>query len=379
MIPEVLGGISLLVWAYLLLGRGQFWRVSEQLLAPLPLSSKAPRVAVVIPARDEAHVIARSVTSVLLQDYPGDVHIYVVDDHSSDATAAMARSAAAALRKTDRLSVISSAALPAGWTGKLWAVSQGIYRAAEFRPEWLWLTDADILHGRGTLRNLVSKATNHNLDMVSLLVKLRCQSWAERALIPAFVFFFFMLYPPRWVAEVRRRTAAAAGGCILVRRRTLTQVGGIDTINDQVIDDCALARLIKQVGRIWLGLTNESHSIRRYGWADVERMISRSAFAQLNHSCLLAAATLAGMAVTYLVPPILVFFGGWTAAIGAAGWLLMAVAFLPMLRFYGLSPLWSPALPAIAVFYGFATVHSAIQYWMGRGGQWKGRAQDRAA
>ncbi len=376
-IPELIGVVSVGIWLYLLLGRGQFWRVSDDVAASAPLPSNPPRVAVVVPARNEAAVIAQSVTSLLLQDYPGDLRIILVDDDSADDTANIAVSAASHMGKRDRLTIVHSASLPPGWTGKLWAVGQGVQGAAAFGPEWFWFTDADVIHAAQSLRALLGKACAGNFDLVSFMVKLRCESWAERALIPAFVFFFFKLYPPKWVASTRHRTAAAAGGCILVRATTLSRIGGIASIRTQLIDDCALARQVKSVGHTWIGLSSGSQSIRAYGhWTDVGRMISRSAFTQLRHSTLLLLATLAALAITYLAPPILLFCGSWALGLGILAWILMSIAFLPMLRFYGQSPLWAPLLPLSAAFYAAATVHSALQYWMDRGGQWKGRVQD---
>jgi hopene-associated glycosyltransferase HpnB len=213
-----------------------------------------------------------------------------------------------------------------------------------------------------------------------MMVKLRCDSFPERALIPAFVFFFFMLYPPEWVNSAKQKTAGAAGGDILVRADALARIGGIAAIRNELIDDCALARAIKGNGSIWLGLTDKARSIRRYTTFGVMgRMISRSAFYQLQHSLLLLIGTIVGLAITYFVPPLLLFHGGWATLLAAVAWLLMTLSFLPMVLFYSLSPLWAPMLPLIAVFYAGATIHSAVQYWMGRGGEWKDRMQDTGA
>ena len=375
MIAAGIGALSCLIWLVLLVARGGFWRILT-LPAGLKLEAAAPpRVAVVVPARNEADLIGAVVRSLLEQDYPGPLRIFVVDDHSTDDTRGAV--AAAANQNGDRLTMLSSAALPAEWTGKMWALAQGVERAAEFSPDYFLFTDADIVHTPGSLTSLVAMAQTRNLDLVSMMVKLKCESLAERALIPAFVFFFFMLYPPRWVNDRREKTAAAAGGDILVRADALHNAGGIAAIRNELIDDCALARAIKRNGAIWLGLTNDARSIRSYdGFGGIGSMISRNAFYQLRHSVWLLLGTLLGLAITYLAPPVVIFFGGWAALWGGLAWLMMSVSFWPMVRFYGLSPMWTVSLPLVALFYAGATVHSAVQYWMGRGGEWKGRAQD---
>jgi hopene-associated glycosyltransferase HpnB len=267
--------------------------------------------------------------------------------------------------------------LPAGWTGKVWALSQGVQQATQFAPDYFLFTDADIVHASDSITSLVARAQRDNLDLVSMMARLRCSSLAERALIPAFVFFFFMLYPPEWVSSPTHRTAAAAGGCILVRAEALARIGGIAAIRNELIDDCALGREIKRNGSVWLGLTQQTHSIRAYdGFGAVGHMISRNAFYQLRHSGWLLMAIVLGMAITFLGPPVLVCFGGWAAVWGGAAWLMMSTAFWPTLRFYSRSPLWAPLLPVIAMFYAGATVHSAVRYWLGHGGEWKGRLQD---
>lgn len=377
MLIEVIGTVSLLIWTYFLLLRGGFWRVSDQVVIPAALSRGRARVVGVVPARNEAEGIVQSITSLLAQDYAGESHIFVVDDHSSDQTASLARSAAAKAGKADAVTVISSTALPQGWTGKLWAVAQGIEEAKSYSPDYLWLTDADVVHGPDTLTRLVAKAQAGNFDLVSLMVKLRCETWAERAFIPAFVFFFFKLYPPSWVASSRHKTAAAAGGCILIRAESLQKIGGIESIRNELIDDCALAQKVKPLGRIWMGLSPTSHSIRGYAtWRDVGQMIARNAFTQLNHSILVLLGTVLGMAIAYLAPPVLTVWGGWASALGLVTWIMMMVSFYPMLKFYGRSSIWAACLPGIAAFYLAATIYSACRYWIGRGGEWKGRVQD---
>jgi hopene-associated glycosyltransferase HpnB len=370
-----IGSAPFLIWVYLFTGRGRFWQVPNAVNEPKALLMSSPRVAVVVPARNEADVVGQAVRSLLEQDYSGQVQILVVDDHSSDDTANVARRAAS--DKAEQLTISLATSLPAGWTGKMWAVSQGVQQATQFAPDYFLFTDADIVHASDSITSLVARAQRDNLDLVSMMARLRCSSLAERALIPAFVFFFFMLYPPEWVSSPTHRTAAAAGGCILVRAEALARIGGIAAIRNELIDDCALGREMKRHGRLWLGLTQHTHSIRGYdGFGGVGRMISRTAFYQLRHSGWLLMATVLGMAITFLGPPVLVCFGGWAALLGGTAWLMMSLAFWPTLRFYSRSPLWAPLLPVIAMFYTGATVHSAVRYWLGHGGEWKGRLQD---
>jgi hopene-associated glycosyltransferase HpnB len=308
------------------------------------------------------------------------LHIFLVDDASSDATAEVARTAALALGKAEQLTVIAGRPLVPGWSGKLWAVQQGIERASQWRPDFFLLTDADIEHSPHSVATLVAIAQSGGHDLVSFMVRLYCRTLAERALIPAFVFFFLKLYPPAWIANPRRSMAGAAGGSILIRLEALARAGGIEAIRGEVIDDCALARRVKESGgKIWLGMAGETRSIRSYGsFAGIGRMISRGAFNQLKHSTWMLLLAVAGLTATYLLPPVLAIFSHrmTPALLGAAAWALMAACFYPMVRFYRLSPLWVVALPLVAVFYMGAAVHSAIRYWSGRGGQWKGRVQD---
>jgi len=363
---------AVVIWLYLVLFRGMFWRFREGDALPAP----APRrVAIVIPARNEAETIGRTIASLAAQKLPGQFHIFLVDDHSADGTAEIARAAA----PSSLLTVTAAPPLAAGWTGKLWALAEGPRQAESFHPDCVLFSDADIVHSPEGLAQLVAHAETGGYDLVSWMVKLRSETFAEKALIPAFVFFFFMLYPPAWTANPRRRTAGAAGGCILLRWPALARIGGIESIRGELIDDCALARAVKRGGgKVWLGVTTKTRSIRGYGtFGEIGRMISRTAFWQLQHSVILLIGTVAGMFVTYMLPPLLLFTGRpLVMALGAVAWFLMMTAYLPSLQLYDLSPLWAPALPLVALFYTGATIHSAIRYWTGRGGEWKGRAQD---
>ena len=373
----------LAIWLYLVAARGGFWRAAERddegPLSQGPASDPWPAVTAIIPARDEAEGVGQTVASLLRQDYPGAFKAILVDDQSRDATARLAREAAAALGAADRLSVVSGRALPAGWTGKLWAQHQGVELAgaAAAPPAFLLFTDADIVYDPDALAALVARAERGGFVLTSLMAKLRCQSLAERMFVPAFIFFFQMLYPFAWANDPRRATAAAAGGCMLVRRDALRDAGGMAAIRDALIDDCALAKLLKARGPISIALTERVHSIRAYAAIDdIRRMVSRTAYAQLRYSPLWLAGTIFGLALTYLAPVALALFAGGVAQfIGIFVWLLMAFAFRPTLRFYGLSMLWGPALPAIAAMYMAFTIDSAYQHARGRGGMWKGRAQ----
>jgi hopene-associated glycosyltransferase HpnB len=373
----VVGLITAGIWLYLLAFRGAFWRITphEQTEAVIP----PPRAVVaVIPARDEADVIGDAVGSLLAQDHAHRFELVIVDDHSSDGTADVARAAAAAAGASERVTVVQAAPMPSGWTGKLWAVHQGTAIANAKNPDYLLLTDADIVHSRDNLRRLIARSEAGGYDLVSLMVRLHCRGMWEKLLIPAFVFFFFKLYPPRWVADSRRRIAAAAGGCMLLRVGVLRRIGGIDSIRHEIIDDCALARRIKAHGRVWLGIADATRSVRPYGsWRVLWEMIARCAFAQLDYSAGILVALTMGMALTYLAPPLLVLLSGDPLAVGlgAAAWLAMAGSFVPMLRVYRCPPAVALLLPAIAGFYMAVTIASAVQYWRGRGGAWKGRFQ----
>jgi hopene-associated glycosyltransferase HpnB len=380
MIAFFVAALSVAIWIYLVFARGGFWLGRERDDENSALPPAPPQVAIVVPARNEAENIAQSVTSLLAQDYPA-LSLVLVDDDSSDGTADIARRTAAALGKADRLTIINGGALPPRWTGKLWAVKQGIAAAEEkFGPKYLMLTDADIVHAPDTARWLVAHAEAHQLVLTSLTARWRCENLPERVHIPAFIYYFEMLYPFAWVNRPDHPMAGAAGGCMLVHADALRAAGGIDVIRDALIDDCALAGAMKKQGPIWLGLTDRVVSIRPYTtWGDVRRMVARSAYAQLNYSPLMLAGTVAGLVLTYLVPPFMALFAsGYAQLFGLLAWVLMAISFQPILRFYRLSPLWGIALPAITFLFMLYTLDSAYQYAAGKGGAWKGRVQAKA-
>jgi hopene-associated glycosyltransferase HpnB len=379
MVLTAIAALALAIWLYLICARGGFWlcRERDDVLPAAP--SRWPRVTAVIPARNEAEGIAESIGSLARQDYPGRFSIVLVDDDSEDDTAELARRAAAGLGADRSFTLISSRGLASGWTGKLWAVGQGVEAAnhAPESPDYLLLTDADIVHTPDSVRALVARAESGRYVLTSLMARLRCESAWERSHLPAFVFFFQMLYPFAWVNDARNATAGAAGGCMLVRGDALKRAGGVESIRDALIDDCSLAEKMKAVGPIWLGLTDRVLSIRRYDdFDEVRTMISRSAYAQLKYSPLLLAGVTLGMALTFLAGPLLALFGdGIPRILGLLTWSLMAISFQPMLRFYRLSPLWGLALPAIAAAYMLYTLDSAYRTMRGQGGNWKGRVQ----
>jgi hopene-associated glycosyltransferase HpnB len=384
-----LAGLSLAIWIYLFFFRDGFWRADQFLEAEGARAGRAwPRVIALVPARNEADVIAQSLKSLLAQDYPGPFSVILVDDHSSDATTACAKEAAEALDAAEHLSLIEAGDLPVGWSGKLWALNEGLAMAVQAAPpaDYLWLSDADITHRPATLTRLVAKAEGEARDLVSIMPRLKCEGLWGRLLIPPFIYFFQKLYPFRAVADPKRRVAAAAGGCVLLRRDALQSAGGFAAIRDALIDDCSLAALIKhrkgaRAGGIWLGHTQDSVSIRPYkGLTEIWNMVARSAYTQLRHSPWLLLGTLIGMTLTYLVPPLalltaLVLGDLPSGILALAAWGLMTASSLPTLRLYG-QPDWQAlSLPLAALLYSAMTLSSAGRHWRGQGGRWKGRLQ----
>jgi hopene-associated glycosyltransferase HpnB len=386
-------GLAVIAWAYLLAGHGGYWRTDQRLPPAGPDPAPWPDVVAVVPARDEAAILPETLPTLLAQDYPGRFEVVLVDDDSSDGTATVAaglsrasgrpgRRAAAA-----RLRVVTGSPAPAGWSGKVWAMAQGLRAAAG--TQYVLFTDADIAYEPGTLAALVRAAESGDRVLVSQMALLRTGTFWERLLVPAFVYFFAQLYPFRRVNLPGRRTAAAAGGCMLVRSQSLAAAGGLARIRGARIDDVALGRLLKNgqpAGGCWLGLTTAVRSRRQSaGLADVWHMVSRSAYTQLRYSPAALAATVAGLAWLYVLPVAATLAGlaalaagagraaAWLAVTGLLGWAIMSVSYLPMLRLYGLSPLRAPGLPLIAVLYAAMTVDSARLHHRGRGGEWKGR------
>lgn len=376
----VLALAALAIWLGLLMGHHGFWRADQQLSSALRLAQPRtpPRVVAVIPARNEAAAIVEAIGSILAQDYPGLAHVVLVDDHSDDQTADKAKSLNDA-----RLCIVQAPDLATGWAGKMWAVSQGVAKAKELAPDadYLWLADADIAHGPETLKRLVAQAQERKAVLVSLMARLNCTGFWERLLIPAFIFFFQKLYPFAQVNDPASNKAAAAGGCMLVKRQALEDAGGIDAIRDRIIDDCALAGILKPLGPIWLGLAraDESKSLRPYPHlSDIWSMVARTAFVQLRHSWLLLGGAVLGMLLLYIVPLLSLAVGivtgsGLLTLAGALGWLCMTFAYLPTVSSYGLklAPLWAASLPLAGLLYTLMTVDSAFK----KGSAWKGRRQ----
>ena len=383
----ILACLSCVAWLYLVFLHGGFWRAACRIgTDPVDALTNWPDVVVVIPARNEADVIGRTVNSLLMQDYPHPVPVLLVNDNSNDGTVTAARQAATAIKQQDRLCIHDGAALPAGWTGKVWAMHQGVSRAQDLFPRarYILFSDADILHEPSNLRRLVVRAETEGRDLVSIMVLLAAKGVWERLLIPPFVFFFQMLYPFAWVNDDSRKSvAAAAGGCMLVRRAALERAGGMSVIRDALIDDCRLARLIADTGgSLWLGLSDGTRSSRPYGGLrGVWRMVARSAYTQLNYSPWVLGGCVIGMLLVFVVPPVALagstWFGFALGLPGLAGYGLMCMAYLPTLRFYNRPAVAALLLPVAAMLYTAMTVSSAIRYWEGRGGGWKGRVYPR--
>jgi hopene-associated glycosyltransferase HpnB len=366
--------INLLIWLFLDLFHGKFWK--PLIAAPAAALESWPDIDIIVPARDEADALPKSLPSLLAQDYPGAWRIILVDDHSSDGTGDIAHKLAQKKDASDRLLVVEAPNLPPGWAnGKLAALEAGL---AQSKSEFVLFTDADIVHPKTSLREIAARAVANKLDLTSLMVTLHCVTFAEKLLIPAFVFFFAMLYPFCRANDPKSRVAAAAGGVMLVRRAALNNSGGLERIKSKLIDDCALAKSIKQNGgRIELTLSYDVISLRAYPKiADVWRMVARTAYTQLHYSVWRLAGTILGMSILFCAPLLIPFAADTqTKAVAGMAWAIMSVLYLPTILFYRLPFYWALTLPAAAVIYVAATIDSARLYWQGKGGQWKGRTQ----
>jgi hopene-associated glycosyltransferase HpnB len=379
----LLAALSLAAWCHLVFAHGRYWLCDQRLDGRAPDPARWPSVVAVVPARDEAEVLPEALRSLLDQDYPGELRILLVDDESDDGTADVAAELARSHPAGTRLNVVKTPPRPPGWVGKMWALETGVREAAGagLEPEHWLLTDADVAHGRDDLRRLVAKAEADSLDLVSEMVLLHAGRGLGLLLVPAFVYFFQKLYPFPRVNDPRARTAAAAGGCVLVRRAALARAGGITALRGEVIDDCALGRNVKRSGgRIWLGLSERERSIRPYrSIADVWNMVARSAFTQLRHSTLVLIGSTLGLALLYVLPPVVALGFGLhrdpvAGSLAAAAWLLQAASFVPTLALYGRSPWLGLALPLAGLLYTGMTIDSARRHWRNQGAHWKGRA-----
>lgn len=365
--------LSVLAWTYLAFFHGRFWDPILDITSPDP--AKWPDVDIIVPARNEADILHRSLPSLLAQDYPGNWRILLINDHSTDGTVEKANEIAEQQCKLDKLTIVNAPDLKEGWVGKVGAMQAGVDQSSS---AFVLFTDADIHHHAESLRQLVAVSETKQLDLNSLMVKLNCTSWAEKLMIPAFVFFFAMLYPFRKVNDIRSKVAAAAGGVMLVRREVLDEAGGLEKIKGEIIDDCSLAKLIKGCSdRIRLSLTYDVHSLRPYeSYSEIHKMIARSAYTQLSYSPLRLVLSVLGMLILFIVPLFSLIYGSFlTVFLGLAIFYEIFILYRPMTRFYGRSRGWSATLPIAALFFIVATIDSAINYWKGKGGMWKGRAQ----
>jgi hopene-associated glycosyltransferase HpnB len=372
----VAAGLSLSAWLWLILLHGGFWRCDQRLGdARISAGDDAPPVTVVIPARNEAESIGQTIGALLAQDYPGRLDIILVDDSSTDGTAGIARQAAG---EDGRLRIITNSPLPEGWVGKMWAVNAGLAEVGD-EAAYVLLTDADIRHAPDLLSRLVAKAESESRVLVSLMVRLNCETFWEKLLIPAFVYYFQKLYPFRRVNDPANRTAAAAGGCMLADAAALRRAGGVERIRNAIIDDCALARELAKQGPVWLGLASRTVSLRRYDrLSEIWDMVARTAYTQLGYSPLMLAGSVIGMLWLYLLPPVALLAGLWAgdpavAVSGGVALLLMCTSYLPVLRLYRQPAPLALTLPVAGLLYGLMTLSSGYRHWRGRGGGWKGR------
>lgn len=357
--------LTFVIWLYLVFFHGRFWDSSPELSPAMPQDT--PDVDIIIPARDEVETIGPVIASLVNQTYAGRFRVILVDDNSTDGTATTAGT-------HDRLTIITGQEKPPGWSGKLWALSQGV--AAGCAPVILF-ADADITHDPMHLSTLVAKMQSDHLQMVSEMVRLNCVSLPEKFLIPAFIYFFQMLYPFARVNDPQARTAAAAGGTVLIKREALARIGGLERIKSALIDDVSLAREVKKTGGLYLGHSGLATSIRPYPkLKDIWDMITRTAYTQLRYSPLWLVGTIIGMALVWLVFVWGTFFTGfsWQASLGLAIWAMAAMSYFPTLDRYQVPRFYAALLPAIALFYMLATIGSAVNYYCGTGAKWKSRA-----
>ncbi|MET0153819.1 MAG: glycosyltransferase [Candidatus Binatia bacterium] len=351
------------------------WRIEPRLRQPDDVST-SERVVVVVPARNEAQQLPRTLPSLLAQDHP-HLSIVVVDDHSDDGTGAVARRIAKEAGAADRVTVITPPPLPAGWTGKVWAQHHGVERALAERPDWIWLTDADVRREPDGLRRLLATARAEGRDLVSVMARLHCETLWERLLIPAFTYFFAALYPFPSVGHDGSRVAGAAGGCMLVRREVIQRIGGMGAIREAVIDDVSFGRACKAAGaRLWLGYHPGVESTRRYDdLQSIWNMVARTAYTQLGYRPLALIGCVLALVFLFFVPVFAVLFGSSAARVlGAVALAAMVRTYAPMVRHLRAGFVWALTLPAAVALYTGMTISSAWRHHSGAGATWKGRA-----
>lgn len=354
-----------IVWCLALVLPGRPYAMRERLEPSKPDLADFSDITVLIPARNEATILQRTLAAV--GDQSGTAPVVVVDDQSTDATAKVAR------ETLGTATVVIGEPPPPGWIGKVWALEQGLRTV---RTPFVLLLDADIELRPGMIAALKNKANDERLAMVSLLATLNTQRFWERMLVPAYVYFFKFMYPFALVNSVSSQTAAAAGGCILIRRKVLEEIGGFASLKSAIIDDCTLAKQVKTAGhRIWLGVSKSVISHREYAnWADIWHLVARSAFAELKFSTLrLFLCTLAMLWLFICAPLAVLIYSGMPAYIAAAGMLAMFMTYVPVLRFYKLRAGRALTLPLVALLYLAMTWHSAVRYWFGTRTVWKDR------
>ena len=370
MAPFWLALPGFIIWVCILFLPWRPWSTRESLEATAGSGDDdLSRVTVLIPARNEEKTIARTLLSLAGQ---GRNHrIILIDDQSTDSTVAEARKL-----ELKNLMILEGQPLPEGWTGKLWALQQGLEHA---QTGQLLLLDADIELVPGTLAALLDKLEKDNLQMVSLMAFLRMESFWEKLLMPAFIYFFKLLYPFRLSNSDSKLIAAAAGGCILIRKEMLNTIGGFAVLRNALIDDCTLARCVKNHGgKTWLGLTHSARSHRQYNdLKTIWDMVARTAYTQLHYSVGLLVVCSLLLLTAYLLPLISLFVAGKTGVLLAVTSLaIMAGTYLPTLTYYNINIFWAFSLPAIATLYLLMTWASAIRYWRGTSAIWKERSYD---
>lgn len=380
--------LSLLIWLYLIFFWGRsffsnqpfFWsnKVFFQPSSKKMLKKRLKPVTVIIPARNEEKNITKTLSKLVRQD-DVKLKIIIVDDNSTDKTFSVARNFLNT-NSFKSFKIIHGKKLPPNWSGKVWALKQGVELALKDKLEfYILLLDADISLKKNVLRSLIQKIDKENLQMISLMAKLKCESFWEKLLIPSFIFFFQKLYPFNAVNQANSSLSAAAGGCVMSHSKIFRKNPFFDLIKNKIIDDCNLAKLIKKEGKIWLGLTNSVRSERKYSKLnEICQMVSRTAFEQLNHSFSILILSSLGMILLYLLFPLMIFFSIFVSNLsilvpGILGYILISIVYFPTIKFYSLPKIYIFSLPVSGLIYLVITLHSAVNYYSGLGNTWKER------